>query len=75
LLGQQNPWFHMLKNLKKVDCVLHVGDQIYPDNEDINHAGGLFGKLYDGLVRAQSPHFLSPRKSIIYKLSKKFLLS
>jgi hypothetical protein len=40
----------MLKNLKKVDCILHIGDQIYPDNEDIAHAGGLFGKLYDGLV-------------------------
>jgi hypothetical protein len=50
LLGQQNPWHHMLKNLKKVDCILHIGDQIYPDNEDIAHAGGLFGKLYDGLV-------------------------
>ena len=51
LLGQQNPWEHMLKNLKKVDCVLHIGDQIYPDNEDIAHAGKHFAKLYDGLVR------------------------
>ena len=50
LLGQQNPWHHMLKNLKKVDCILHIGDQIYPDNEDIAHAGDLFGKLFDGLV-------------------------
>ena len=50
MLGQQNPWNHILKNLKKVDCVLHIGDQIYPDNEDIAHAGGLFGKLFDGLV-------------------------
>jgi len=41
----------MLKNLKKVDCVLHVGDQIYPDNEDIAHAGQLFGRIYDTLVR------------------------
>jgi len=40
----------MLKNLKKVDCVVHVGDQIYPDNEDISHAGGLFGKIFDNLV-------------------------
>ncbi len=40
----------MLKNLKKVDCVVHVGDQIYPDNEDIAHAGGLFGKIFDNLV-------------------------
>ena len=51
LLGQQNPWEHMLKNLKKVDCVLHIGDQIYPDNEDIAHAGKHFAKLYDGLVK------------------------
>lgn len=49
LLGQQNPWQHMLRRLKGVDLVLHLGDQVYPDNEDMAHADGIFNQIYDGL--------------------------
>ena len=41
----------MLRNLKDVDYVLHIGDQIYPDDEDIAHAGKYFHKIFDDLVR------------------------
>ncbi len=49
LLGQSNPWIHMLKRSQGVDLVLHVGDQIYPDNEDIAHADDIFNDVFDEL--------------------------
>ena len=29
LLGQEDPWKRMLRNIGNVDCLLHLGDQIY----------------------------------------------
>lgn len=49
LLGQQNPWKHMLRRLKGVDCLLHLGDQIYPDDVDIAEADLMFNKIFDDL--------------------------
>ena len=49
LLGQRNPWMKMLKHTSTVDAVLHVGDQIYPDSEDILHADEIFNKIFDEL--------------------------
>lgn len=49
LMGQQDPWMKMLKGINNVDVILHVGDQIYPDNEDIGHADAIFGQLFDEL--------------------------
>ena len=49
LLGQQNPWIHMLRRIDNVDCVLHLGDQIYPDNEDIADADVIFSDIFDSL--------------------------
>lgn len=54
LLGQNNPWLHMCKRLnpdhrQNVDAVLHLGDQIYPDNEDIAAADKIFSDTFDGL--------------------------
>ena len=40
----------MLKKLQGVDLVLHIGDQIYPDNEDIAHADNIFNEIFDGLT-------------------------
>ena len=34
---------------KDVDLVIHAGDQIYPDDEDIAHADSIFNGIYDGL--------------------------
>ncbi len=39
----------MLRRCHEVDCVLHVGDQIYPDNEDIANAAVIFRENFDGL--------------------------
>ena len=54
LLGQQNPWLHMLKHMsphrrQNVNAVLHIGDQIYPDNEDIADADTIFNNIFDKL--------------------------
>ena len=54
LLGQQNPWMHMLKHMnphrrQNVDAVLHIGDQIYPDDEDIADADTIFNTIFDDL--------------------------
>ena len=49
LLGQQNPWKHMLRRIKGIDCILHLGDQIYPDDEDIADADRMFNKIFDQL--------------------------
>ena len=40
----------MLRRCNNVDAVLHVGDQIYPDNEDIAHADNIFNEIFDGLT-------------------------
>ena len=34
-----------------VDLVLHIGDQVYPDDEDISHAGKFFHQIFDELVK------------------------
>ena len=34
---------------KDVDLVIHAGDQIYPDDEDIAHADSIFNGIYDSL--------------------------
>lgn len=51
LLGQLNPWKYINRIVKtgRVDCVLHIGDQIYPDSEDIQHAAKIFGDIFDSL--------------------------
>ena len=54
LLGQENPWEHMLSHglstgRQKVNTVLHLGDQVYPDDEDIQDADRIFNKIYDDL--------------------------
>ena len=54
LLGQQNPWMHILnracsKGRHPVNTVLHIGDQIYPNDEDIADADKIFTEIYDNL--------------------------
>ncbi len=39
----------MLRRCSEVDAVVHIGDQIYPDNEDIPRSGEIFKEIYDGL--------------------------
>ncbi len=48
-LGQQDPWQLMLRRVGEVDAVVHIGDQIYPDNEDISRSGDIFSEIWDGL--------------------------
>ena len=31
----------------RIDMVLHLGDQIYPDGEDIQHADKIFQEMFD----------------------------
>ena len=54
LLGQQDPWDHMVehgiaKGRQPVNTILHIGDQIYPDDEDIQTADKIFNAIYDKL--------------------------
>ena len=54
LLGQNNPWIHMRKHMKPargdhVNAILHVGDQIYPDGEEIEDADKIFNTIFDNL--------------------------
>jgi hypothetical protein len=54
LLGQQNPWEHMVEHglsqgRQPVNTVLHIGDQVYPDDEDIQAADKIFNRIYDTL--------------------------
>ena len=54
LLGQQNPWEHMVQHglsqgRQPVNIVLHIGDQVYPDDEDIQAADKIFNEIYDTL--------------------------
>jgi len=49
LLGQEDPWQHMLKRMEGVDVVLHIGDQVYPDDEDISDADRIFNEIFDDL--------------------------
>ena len=55
LMGQENPWEHMVchglaKGRQAVNTILHLGDQIYPDDEDIQDADRIFNKIYDDLT-------------------------
>ena len=48
-LGQLNPWksIHKVVKTGRIDMVLHLGDQIYPDGEDIQHADKIFAEMFD----------------------------
>ena len=50
-LGQLNPWksIHKVVKTGRIDMVLHLGDQIYPDGEDIEHADRIFQEMYDDM--------------------------
>ena len=47
--GQLNPWKNIEKivHAGRVDTILHVGDQIYPADENLAHAEKIFRKSYD----------------------------
>ena len=57
LLGQLNPWKFITNkiigssrdNNVDIDVILHLGDQVYPDDENISHAAKIFAKLYDDM--------------------------
>ena len=57
LLGQLNPWKFINNkiigsssdNNVDIDVILHLGDQVYPDDENISHAAKIFAKLYDDM--------------------------
>ena len=44
-----NPWksIHKVVKTGRIDMVLHLGDQIYPDGEDIQHADKIFAEMFD----------------------------
>ena len=66
LLGQQNPWLKMLKHTSTVDVVLHVGDQIYPDSEDIQNADEIFNNIFDELDD-EKKHSMMLRARAMYR--------
>ena len=49
ILGQLDPWKQVKKIVKtgRVDTLLHVGDQIYPNDENMAHAEKIFSGIYD----------------------------
>ena len=49
ILGQLDPWKSIKKIVKtgRVDTLLHVGDQIYPNDENMAHAEKIFSGIYD----------------------------
>ena len=49
LMGQLNPWKFISKTIKtgRVDTLLHIGDQIYPDNENMANSAKIFTQIYD----------------------------
>jgi len=49
LMGQLDPWKQVKKIVKtgRVDTLLHVGDQIYPNDENMAHAEKIFSGIYD----------------------------
>ena len=49
LLGQLNPWNFIENVVQKgqTHAVVHLGDQIYPDGEDIQEAAHIFMENYD----------------------------
>ena len=56
LLGQLNPWKFITNKIigssndnVDIDVILHLGDQVYPDDENISHAAKIFAKLYDDM--------------------------
>ncbi len=53
--------------IQDVDLVLHIGDQIYPDDEDIAHAGKFFLQIYDGLVNTLKCDIDWERNSIFWE--------
>jgi hypothetical protein len=41
----------LFKRMENLDVVLHIGDQVYPDDEDIQNADSIFNEIFDGLDR------------------------
>ena len=56
-MGQLNPWKFITNKIigsssdknVDIDVILHLGDQVYPDDENISHAAKIFAKLYDDM--------------------------
>ena len=61
LLGQLNPWKFIARAIrtKDVDTVLHLGDQIYPDDENIPNAAKIFAKTYDDLDESKQEDMMN----------------
>ena len=79
LLGQNNPWIHMRKHMKPargdhVNAILHVGDQIYPDGEEIEDADKIFNTIFDNLSERKQEDMMQRglelwRKKYQFKIS------
>ena len=61
LLGQLNPWKFIGKAVKKgqIDTVLHLGDQIYPDGEDIASAAKIFAENFDDMDESKQEDMMN----------------
>ena len=66
LMGQLNPWKQILKMVKtgRVDTLLHIGDQIYPDNENMANSDKIFTELYNDMPEEKQHDMMNRGREI-----------
>lgn len=67
LLGQKNPWYELAKKSYNVDCMLHLGDQVYNKGEDNDNILQLFDSTYDTLSPKQQQKMKKRAKALLRK--------
>ena len=76
LMGQKNPWIQMAKAIgphgrQKVNCILHIGDQVYPDDEDTDDADSMFSKIFDTLTESKKTSMMLRGRELWRNLYRK----
>ena len=68
--GQLNPWKQVEKIVKtgRVDTLLHVGDQIYPADENMAHADKIFRGIYDEMPEDKQHEMMCRGRELWRKL-------
>lgn len=67
LMGQINPWKFVAKAVESergVDAILHIGDQIYPDNENMKHADKIFMEKFDSMSQEKQEDMMNRGKEL-----------
>ena len=66
LMGQLNPWKFIEKtvNTGRVDSVLHIGDQIYPDGENMANSEKIFAQVFDEMSEEKQTDMMNRGREI-----------